>query len=464
MKLSRRTLLRGAGTVAIGLPFLSEMAPSPAYGAPGDVPARVLTFFFGLGVPVDFQADRYAAPFADHLGPLAAVADKIAFLRGVHYEKGSRTSGNHDRGSTTAFIGARESGASIDQVVLQHLHGDVSPTSVRTLCAGTFSRQDQNRRHIHSWVGAGMPTAQPIESPAQLFDRAFGTFMPEPAEVDEGAARRARYDRSVLDAAVRQYQHVTSDAFGLSADSKRRISLHLDKVRELERRIFDPDGPVMRPPSACAMERPPEYDHPELVEIQRTVNNEGVRMEVNRWMDFWKVMVDTYVLALQCDITRFGNLQFQSGGERIRLYGDYTAYGQTRSFSDDTTTHEYWHSWHRNDRYRALMLDHIWLIMTALTDYLRALDDPEVTDANGGTLLDNSLVLAGTELGDGDAHDIENVFHLSSTACGAIRPGVHNLDVQATQVYNAGLRALGIDGVSMDGEPSEAGEVASILV
>ncbi|MEM7676370.1 MAG: hypothetical protein AAF449_10245, partial [Myxococcota bacterium] len=223
-----------------------------------------------------------------------------------------------------------------------------------------------------------------------------------------------------------------------------------------------PDSlPVPSPAAACPPSAPPEFTHPEMIEIQKTVNNEGVRMEVNRWMSLWHAMADVYAMAVKCDVTRFGNIQFQSGGERIELYGDYSAYGQTRSFNDSETSHEYWHGWSRNSTDERLMLDHIWLMMAEVTYFLKALDDSEFLDANGKTVLENALLLVGTELGDGALHDVENVFHLIAGGNGAIRSGVIDVDRQATALYNAGIRALGIEDLSMAGDRNTAGQVAT---
>ena len=461
--LDRRTLLRGAGTVAIGLPFIEEMLASSVYAQPASPPARVVTMYFGLGIPAPFQSDEFVNPYRAHLQPLQQVANKICFPRGIYFQKGSRSTGNHARGSQTVFVGDLHSGASIDQAVLRHLHGDQAPTTIRSLIAGTYTRQDGNERHIHSWVGPRQPTAQPIESPRGLFDRVFGSFMPPGGGAsDPVAARRARYERSILDSAMAQFNYVRSDAFGLSNASKAKLNLHVERIRELEQRIFDPEtNPMPLPASACPPEAPVNFTHPEMVEIQKTVNNEGVRMDVNRWMALWRAMVDVYAMAVKCDVTRFGNIQFQSGGERIELYGSYTAYGQTRSFDDTKTSHDYWHGWARGNTDESRMLDHIWLMMAETTYFLQALDDPTFVDANGKTVLDNSLVLVGTELGDGNSHDIEDVFHLIAGANGAIRTGVVAADRQATELYNAGIRALGINDLSMSGNSSVAGQVAT---
>ncbi len=158
----------------------------------------------------------------------------------------------------------------------------------------------------------------------------------------------------------------------------------------------------------------------------------------------------------------FGNLQFQSGGERILLHGDYSAYGQTRTFDDGETTHEYWHGWANGNNDERLMRDHMWLFATEMTYYLKALDDPDYRDANGQTVLENALVMIATELGNGRTHDIEDVFHVVSQANGFFRTGVLDVDAQATELYNAGLRAVGVMDRTMSG-PSD-GVLESVIV
>ena len=463
--LSRRTLLRGAGGIALGLPFLSEMRAASVFAADPPPPPRVLTFYFGLGIPSAYQRDGFASP---HLQPLHRVADKIALVRGVFYEKGSRSTGNHGRGSETVFVGGHRTGASIDQRVLQAAYGGRAPTRIQSLIAGSYSRQEAQQRHIHSWAAPAIPTDAPIEDPKRLFDRTFGSLPVDPGgaggprtEAELARAREDRYARSVLDSALAQYRYVTSEAFGLSAESKAKVALHVEKIRELELGIFDPEAEMDAPPPTCRAEDPGDFDHPEMRAIKSTTNREDVRMDVSRWMRLWRAMVDVSVLAFQCDLCRFGNLQLTSGGERIRLYGSHDAYGQTRSYDDAETTHEYWHRLAPGP-VEALMLDHVWLYAAEMTHLFERMDDT-VVDANGGTLLDNALVIAGTELGNGRVHDVEDVFHLVSRTSGRLRTGVIDVDRQATEVYNAGLRALGLS-VSMEGDRAYAGSVATELL
>ena len=69
--LSRRTMLRGACGVAIGLPFLEEMTTHSVWGAPPAPPVRAFNIFLGGGVPQIFQQ-------AGLVGPLAPLAPPAA--------------------------------------------------------------------------------------------------------------------------------------------------------------------------------------------------------------------------------------------------------------------------------------------------------------------------------------------------------------------------------------------------
>ena len=81
--ISRRTLLRGLGTVGIGLPFFEEMfagsARAATVAAGGPVPVRAFNVFFGLGVPAPLQTEG----FDGVLEPLSPLADKLLIMRDV---------------------------------------------------------------------------------------------------------------------------------------------------------------------------------------------------------------------------------------------------------------------------------------------------------------------------------------------------------------------------------------------
>ena len=99
--LPRRTFLRGAGTVAIGLPFLDAMRATSVYAAAPEPPVRGLTVFFGEGLPRHLM-DDFLGDFSGPLEPMARHRTKLGFVRGLNY-----VDDHHYGGGTNAFTGTR---------------------------------------------------------------------------------------------------------------------------------------------------------------------------------------------------------------------------------------------------------------------------------------------------------------------------------------------------------------------
>ena len=77
--LSRRTMLQGAGTIAIGLPFLDAMRTTSVFAAAPEPPARAFNLFFGLGMPTPLQSEGFAGP----MEPLQELQSKLLIVRGI---------------------------------------------------------------------------------------------------------------------------------------------------------------------------------------------------------------------------------------------------------------------------------------------------------------------------------------------------------------------------------------------
>lgn len=443
--LDRRTFLRGAGTVAIGLPFLEEMQVRSVYAGGDAPPVRAFNLFFGLGVPKEIQAEGLQT---DALSPLAPFADKFAFLRGINLYEADGDANNHFDGGGAMFTAAEPNtesdagGPSLDQVILNELYPEGPPTTINTLMMGSFFRRTLENnasltRYVHCWKDDGTPVDVPIETPADLFTRVFGEGPPE----GPGDLKAKHYDRSVLDSVLDQYQHYTSDAGGLGAGSQSRIRDHLDKVRELERKLF---------PEDLACEIPPAPGDMPLLHGQPVDNGGGgPELFVDEWVTWWRSLSDIYALAVLCDVTRFGMVMFQSGGERIRLNGSWDYNGETVNFDDvaDSTgnggSHEYWHSYQPGNS-NTQMRWHTHFMMSQMAYFLSAIDDPNYAESNGQTVLENALITLGTELGDGNPHNLESVFHMVSQANGRILPGTYDVNRSGTDLYNTILQAHGV--------------------
>lgn len=461
--LNRRTFLRGAGTVAIGLPFLDEMRVTSVYAADPEPPFRAFNVFFGLGVPKQIQAEGLAT---DALAPLLPLADKFAFLRGINLYEADGGAQNHFDGGGGVFTAVEPNtesdagGPSLDQVLLTDKYPNGPGTPINTLMMGSFFRRNLENnasltRYVHCWKENGTPVDVPVETPGELFARVFGEIPEGP---DDLKARH--YDRSVLDSVLEQYQHYTSDAGNLSAGSRSRVQDHLDKVRELEKKLF-PEA------LGCSIPMMPG-DLPLLNGQGVDDGGGGPELNVDEWVAWWRNLADIYALAVLCDVTRFGMVLFQSGGERIRLSGNWDYNGQQVTFDDVNhpvgvgASHEYWHNYNPNGQNEEMRW-HTHFIMAQVAYFLQQLDDPTYADPNGQTVLENALITVATELGDGNPHNLESVFHMVSQANGRIAPGTYDLDRSATDLYNTILQSLGTQ--TQMGTPSAyTGIIDDILV
>lgn len=384
--LSRRALLRG-GTVLLGLPVLEAMLPRRAAAAVG--PTRLVTFFAPNGLPLEHFVPSTAGPgytLTPLLEPLAALRDELVVVTGI---LGVGGPDSHAAG-TCAFatgvpcttLGA--GGPSIERVAAQAAGGGAPFTSL-AVTANSQASYDSNGYSSAcfsnvSWAAAEQPV--PAENdPAALFQRLFGDGTPQAAiEAERRAARR----HSVIDHVKGELDRLHPR---LSQGDRLRLDAHLQAVREVEQRI---DATV-----SCEVPAPPS-GYPE--QTWETGYDERARL-----------MLDLLALALSCGMTHHASFMYHDGGADDP--GDMAAGlpGHQHSAA------------HEGDR--DTMLAYSMVHVEALAYLLERLRQaPGAT----GTLLDDSLVVFGTELGDGTAHTPNDLpFILAGRAQGALATGRH---------------------------------------
>src|SRR5687768_14634961 len=132
--ITRRSMLKGIGTVAIGLPFLEEMLVSSAIAAPQPVvPVRAFNVFFGLGIPAPLQSEG----FDGVLEPLQPLSKNLLIMRNVDHVRCDESGINaHYDGASAAFTAeppngeARAGGPSIDQMVRRSYYPEGFPAGM----------------------------------------------------------------------------------------------------------------------------------------------------------------------------------------------------------------------------------------------------------------------------------------------------------------------------------------------
>lgn len=449
--ISRRTMLKGLGSVTIGLPFLEEMMVSSALAATEKVvPVRAFNVFFGLGIPAPLQSEG----FRGVLEPLKPLSSKLLILRHVDQVRCDQRGINaHYDGAAGAFTAeppngeAKAGGPSIDQVIRKaHYPRGLPAGMVPTLVGGTFFRRSRVSRYVHSYNVDGTVAATMQEKPRDLFERVFGTVAVPKGAVDE---RKQRLQRSVLDSVVSQYKFYTGKNSPLGASSRARVADHLDRIREYELRAF-------RLKDSRAPKKPPRSKL--LHGGKADPGGEGIDITLKELTEEWRLMADLYALAIQCDRVRFGSLTFLAAGERIRLTGDYQ-YGdrtiyrfndarELRASGSKGCSHEWWHKFNerkKNEQLRA----HAHMKMREVAYFLHQLNGPEAKEANGKTILENALITISTESGDGRhsnvKRELSGVFHAITSANGRFKTGqIMDVGSEGIDVYNTMLQAMGV--------------------
>jgi hypothetical protein len=471
-KIDRRMVLRGAGAIAIGLPFLEEMCDTAVAAADSArlIPERAFNLFFGLGIPAPLQQEG----FEGVLEPLKPLRDKLLILRGVDHVRADEKGINaHYDGATAAFTAeppdgeAKAGGPSIDQVIRHAIHpGGLPPGMVPTLVAGTFFRRSRVGRYVHSYNFNGTVAGTMQERPRDLFERVFGRVNVD--EMDDPKQQRLR--RSVLDSVLEQYRHMVGARSPLGATSKTRVNEHLDRIREYEQRAYG---------SQAKMPGSPDSPDPSILLHGGSADpgGEGIDITLDELVNEWRLMADLYATAVKMDRARFGSLTFLAAGERIRLQGDYHYEDRKVFVFDDAKqrnasgskgcSHEWWHEFREKQENQALRA-HAHLKMRELAYFLNALDDSDAIDANGKTILENSLITISTESGDGRHNDVQRelsgVFHAITGAKGRFRTGeILDVNSEGIDVYNTVTGAIGAQ-YKMGPEERPVNVVDSLLV
>ncbi len=380
--LTRRAVLRGAGA-SLALPFLESFFPAGRAraaglsGAANNPPRRFVAMVFCNGVNVEHWwqktgPNNRVTQLSKSLAQLAPFQDDLLFLNDLHLF--DRTAGVHTPFFTNFLVGMEIPQGSVpclEQSIDQYMartvgHAAPVPSLVLGIEPTSFGLAG-GRPAIYngtiSWSSRTSPITPEIH-PRQAFDRLFDT---------RGLAR----DRSVLDFVRGEASALRA---GLSAPDQAKLDDYLESVRAIEKRIE----------TATREERPQGW-RPTLDEPNLPRPDEGLPQSIPEHM---RLMVDLIVLALQMDKTRVATLllqrdlsnmlfHFLDGVGQTGLHNLSHHRGQADALAQYQITNEY----------------HVGLLKYML-EKMKA-----VHEGDGATLLDNTAVLFGSTMADGNAHD-----------------------------------------------------------
>jgi len=441
--ISRRTVLKGAGA-ALALPLLDAMVPAAT--ALAQTAASPKPRFVGCFVPhgaapgywvPEKVGDNPDIPF--NWKPLEPFREHLTILSGLHSRSAEPPPGatGADHWVAAAFLCANKprkttgadvyAGTTIDQIIAQKIGGEnllpsmqlavEDPGSNSSNCGEGYSCTYTN---TISWSSPTQPLPMEL-NPQVVFERMFG----DGSTVEQRAARRKR-DNSILDSLNSSLSHLRGE---ISASDRARLDDYTQNVREIERRLQ-----IAMKASTMA---PSDFGVP--VGVPQTFD------------EHIKLQFRLLALAFQADITRVGTLLFAR---------DLT--GRTYPESEAPTSGFHGVSHHGEDPRQIALLSkinqyHVKMLATLIEQLSK-------TNDGDGTLLDHSLVLYGSNMGNSNQHVHYDVPHILVGSLNGRVKGNRHIAYPSKTVPTGNLLLTVLDkfGISQDAIGDSEGKLAAL--
>ncbi len=436
--LSRRTVLRGLGT-SMALPLLDAMIPAMTAQAATAAAASRLRRLGFVYMPMGCDSSRWSLKgetldeLSPTLEPLAAVRDQVNVISNL--ELRNAYPGTHAT-SNAAFLSAASAkitesadyflGTTVDQIAAQHLgrHTQLPSLELSLDLLSIIGQCDNGYACVYqnnlSWSSPTTPL--PSEAhPRIVFEMLFG-------EGGNSQERQATLRRraSLLDSISQEIHRLKRQ---LGPSDQQRLDEYVTSIREVERRIQQAEADAI--------------DHP-LPDLDRPV---GVPAA---YADHARLMFELQRLAFQGDITRVTTFQLA----RETSTRTYPEIGVAEAHHP--LTH------HGNDPEKIAKVARINRFHVSLfAEYLEKL---RATPEGDGSLLDHTLLLYGSGMGNPNLHDHQNLpIIVAGGAAGRVRGGRHIRYAEPTPLANLHLTLLDKVGLQLDSFADSRGKVIELL-
>ena len=398
----RRTFLYGTG-VTLALPLLEAMLPAqtPLETTAASPKTRFAGIFFPHGMAPGYwvpktEGSNFEYPFI--MEPLQPLRNQVIILSGLHSRSAEPPPGvtGSDHFVAAAYLCATKpkkttgadisAGVTIDQLIARKLGQDtllpslqlaVEDPGASSSCGEGYSCAYTNSI---SWAASNKPLPMEL-NPQVVFERLFG----DGSDSEERAARR-RQQSSVLDVVKESLGRIRHD---VGSNDRARLDQYAEDIREIERRLdiatkASADAPAIAVPVGI----PESFD------------------------EHIKLQYDLAALAFQADVTRVATLL----GARDLTNRNYPASGTNTGFhagSHHAENPQRIADYAKINRYHVQMLAYF-------------LEKLKATPDGDGTLLDHSLILYGSNMGNSNQHLHYDVPHiLAGGGSGQIKGGRH---------------------------------------
>jgi hypothetical protein len=460
-QMPRRQFLRGAG-VSLALPLLDAMIPAAtALAATAATPSpRFMGIFYPHGMAPGYWVPESEGALAARLpyilASLEQVKDQTVVLSGLWSKSAEPPEGTtgSDHWVAAAFLtaikprktagsDATTGSATIDQQIAAKIGQESllpslqlaveDPNSSSSNCGEGYSCSYTNSI---SWTELPTPANEPVPrtsplpmelNPQVVFERLFGS-----GATPEVRAARLREDRSILDSVLGELSGLRKS---LGSGDRRTVSQYTDEIREIERRLQL---------AAKASNNVPVMDLPPGIPEQ--------------FDDHIKLHFDLTALAFRADITRVATLL----GARD-LTGRSYPFPKGELFPQGGVSVGFHGGSHHQDdpaqvkRYADLNRYHV-STLAYFAEKLRSIPDGD------GTLLDHSLILYGTNMGNSNQHQHFDVPHILVGGANGKLKGNRHLAYERKTVTSGNLllSILEMYGIQKDQQGDSTGRLAKL--
>jgi hypothetical protein len=432
--LDRRTLLRGTG-VAFALPLLDAMLPAMTAHASTAASESKLKRIGYVYVPMGYYPKEWkpSGPSLENLpsslSPLQSLSNDVSVVTGMDLQ--NAYPGSHAT-SNSAFLSAARAkltestdyylGTTVDQIAAKKIGAETQLPSLEMSMdlLSTVGQCDNGYACVYqnnlSWSSPTTPL--PAEAhPRLVFESLFGE-----GGTSEQRQTALRQKASLLDSVT---QEITRLKKKVGSADRERIEKYLENVRDVEQRIQKAEKSVLDNPL-------PDLDRPTGVPAL--------------YADHARLMFDLQLLAFQGDITRVTSFQLAREAS-TRTYPEIGV-----SDPHHPITH---HGGNVEKLQKIAKINQFHVALFA--EFLAKL---KATKEGNGNLLDHSLFLYGSGMGDSDAHDHSDLpIIVAGGAAGQHRGGRHIQFDKPTPLSNLHLTLLNKVGIPMESFADSTGTI-----
>ena len=402
MQIDRRTVLRGFGAT-LALPFLESMMPQGVFAASAPkTPIRTAFIFVPNGINMEhWVPSGNQLPYT--LQPLQSLKSKFNIMSGLAQRNAFALgdgAGDHARSAAAWLTGCHprktsganiKAGISFDQILAKEFSNITRFSSLELGCerGGLAGDCDSGYSCAYSnsisWRTDSTPVAKEVD-PRLVFERLFASENQNESEISK--AQRLAENKSILDFIMEDAKTLNKK---LGHTDRMKLDEYMTGVREIERRLL------------FLEKQTKDFSSSSLANIQ------GIPSD---YQDHIRIMGDLMVLAFQTDTTRVSTFMFANEGSN-RSY---------KMIGVSDGHHEMSHHQRTPEKLEALKKINNFHV-TQLAYILNKMDSIKEGDK---TLLDNSMVVYGAGICDGDRHNHDDLpVLLAGLGGGKIKSGQH---------------------------------------